>query len=104
MTLNSAGETATTGKHAIVLGASMAGLLAARVLADYYARVTVIERDTLDDTAAVRRGCGKAVTPMGCSCGARKRWRSCSPAFWSNWSTTALRCLKHPGESGDFPS
>jgi flavin-dependent dehydrogenase len=31
--------------HAIVLGASMAGLLAARVLADAYTRVTVIERD-----------------------------------------------------------
>ena len=56
MTLNSAGEPATLGEHAIVLGASMAGLLAARVLSDFYARVTVVERDTLDDTAAVRRG------------------------------------------------
>jgi NADPH-dependent 2,4-dienoyl-CoA reductase/sulfur reductase-like enzyme len=41
---NSAGETTTTGEHATVLGASMAGLLAARVLADFYARVTVVER------------------------------------------------------------
>jgi 2-polyprenyl-6-methoxyphenol hydroxylase-like FAD-dependent oxidoreductase len=56
MILNSADEVATVGEHAIVLGASMAGLLAARVLADFYATVTVIERDTLDDTAAVRRG------------------------------------------------
>ena len=56
MTLNSAGELATTGEHAIVLGASVAGLLAARVLADFCARVTVIERDTLNDTVAVRRG------------------------------------------------
>jgi 2-polyprenyl-6-methoxyphenol hydroxylase-like FAD-dependent oxidoreductase len=56
MTLNSAGETATIGEHAIVLGASMAGLLAARVLSDFYATVTVVERDTLDDTAAIRRG------------------------------------------------
>jgi 2-polyprenyl-6-methoxyphenol hydroxylase-like FAD-dependent oxidoreductase len=56
MTLNSAGKVAPIGKHAVVLGASMAGLLAARVLADFYATVTVIERDTLHDTAAVRRG------------------------------------------------
>ena len=33
------------GEHAVVVGASMAGLLAARVLADAYERVTVIERD-----------------------------------------------------------
>lgn len=33
--------------HAIVLGGSMGGLLAARVLSDHFARVTVIERDDL---------------------------------------------------------
>lgn len=31
--------------HAVVLGASMGGLLAARVLADFYDRVAVVERD-----------------------------------------------------------
>ena len=35
------------GEHAIVIGASMAGLLAARVLADSYDRVTVLDRDAL---------------------------------------------------------
>jgi 2-polyprenyl-6-methoxyphenol hydroxylase-like FAD-dependent oxidoreductase len=35
------------GEHAIVIGASMAGLLAARVLSDSYDRVTVIDRDAL---------------------------------------------------------
>ena len=35
------------GDHAIVIGASIAGLLAARVLSDFFERVTVIERDTL---------------------------------------------------------
>jgi choline dehydrogenase-like flavoprotein len=33
------------GDHAVVLGTSMGGLLAARVLADAYQRVTVVERD-----------------------------------------------------------
>lgn len=44
------------GDHAIVLGGSMAGLLAARTLADFYTAVTVIERDVVADTATVRRG------------------------------------------------
>jgi 2-polyprenyl-6-methoxyphenol hydroxylase-like FAD-dependent oxidoreductase len=34
-------------EHAIVIGASMAGLLAARVLSDSFDRVTVLDRDTL---------------------------------------------------------
>ena len=44
------------GAQAVVLGASMAGLLAARVLAEFYESVTVVERDELPDTAANRRG------------------------------------------------
>jgi 2-polyprenyl-6-methoxyphenol hydroxylase-like FAD-dependent oxidoreductase len=46
----------TTGEHALVLGGSIAGLLAARVLADRYAAVTIVERDRLPDTATQRRG------------------------------------------------
>jgi 2-polyprenyl-6-methoxyphenol hydroxylase-like FAD-dependent oxidoreductase len=37
------------GEHAIVIGASVAGLLAARVLSDSYDRVTVLDRDTLPE-------------------------------------------------------
>jgi 2-polyprenyl-6-methoxyphenol hydroxylase-like FAD-dependent oxidoreductase len=36
-----------TRQDAVVVGASMAGLLAARVLAEHYAHVTVVDRDTL---------------------------------------------------------
>ena len=43
------------GEHAIVIGASMAGLLAARALADSYERVTVVDRDTLPAGCAGRR-------------------------------------------------
>lgn len=46
-----------------MLGASMAGLLAARVLTDFYDRVTVIERDVLGDTAAPRRGVPQSRQP-----------------------------------------
>jgi 2-polyprenyl-6-methoxyphenol hydroxylase-like FAD-dependent oxidoreductase len=44
------------GGHAVVLGASMGGLLAARVLADVYQRVTVVERDRLPESVLDRRG------------------------------------------------
>jgi 2-polyprenyl-6-methoxyphenol hydroxylase-like FAD-dependent oxidoreductase len=44
------------GDHAVVLGASMGGLLAARVLADAYQRVTVVDRDLLPEGAADRQG------------------------------------------------
>jgi 2-polyprenyl-6-methoxyphenol hydroxylase-like FAD-dependent oxidoreductase len=44
------------GDHVVVLGASLAGLLAARVLADAYGRVTVVERDPLSETAENRKG------------------------------------------------
>lgn len=44
------------GDHAVVLGASMGGLLAARVLSESYARVTVVERDILPTEAEHRRG------------------------------------------------
>ncbi|MDT5355229.1 MAG: hypothetical protein QOJ56_3761 [Mycobacterium sp.] len=47
---------ARLGERAVVLGASMGGLLAARVLADFFDTVTVVERDVLPDGPAVRRG------------------------------------------------
>ncbi|HYJ55202.1 MAG TPA: FAD-dependent monooxygenase [Mycobacterium sp.] len=47
---------AKLGEHAVVLGASMSGLLATRVLADFYETVTVVERDVLPDDPANRRG------------------------------------------------
>jgi flavin-dependent dehydrogenase len=46
--------------HAVVVGGSMAGLLAARVLADHFERVTLIERDQLPDTPEYRVGVPQA--------------------------------------------
>src|SRR6476620_7977407 len=43
-------------KRAVVIGASMGGLLAARALADYYGEVTVVERDALPDGYEPRKG------------------------------------------------
>jgi 2-polyprenyl-6-methoxyphenol hydroxylase-like FAD-dependent oxidoreductase len=44
------------GGHAVVVGGSMAGLLAARVLAGHVDRVTVVERDLLPEEAGHRKG------------------------------------------------
>lgn len=43
-------------KHAVVIGASMAGLVAARVLSDHFEQVTIIERDQLTEQVEVRKG------------------------------------------------
>ena len=47
---------ARIGKHAIVIGASMGGLLAARALTEHYDEVTLIERDELPDVDEPRKG------------------------------------------------
>ena len=44
------------GSHAIVIGAGMGGLIAARMLAQHYARVTILERDVLPMRAEPRKG------------------------------------------------
>ena len=41
---------------AVVIGASIAGLAAARVLSDHYESVVVLERDELPEVSAPRRG------------------------------------------------
>ena len=48
------------GRHAVVVGGGVAGLLAARVLADHFERVTVLERDRFPDTPSARRGAPQA--------------------------------------------
>ena len=44
------------GAHAIVVGAGMGGLVAAKALSAYFQKVTVLERDALPSTAEARTG------------------------------------------------
>ena len=46
----------STNAHAIVLGASMAGLLTARVLSEHFDQVTLIERDPVAERPEARKG------------------------------------------------
>jgi 2-polyprenyl-6-methoxyphenol hydroxylase-like FAD-dependent oxidoreductase len=43
------------GEHAVVIGGSMAGLMTARVLADFFRWVTVFERDQIEDRPAIHK-------------------------------------------------
>ena len=43
-------------EHAVVIGGSMAGLTAARILSDHFAHVTVIERDQMPNGCDFRKG------------------------------------------------
>ena len=70
------------GERAVVLGASMGGLLAARVLSDFFRTVTVVERDALPDEPANRRGVPQGrhthrLLPRGAQiCGGALPWNS----------------------------
>jgi hypothetical protein len=68
----------TTVGHAVVVGGSMAGLLAARVLADHFEQVTLVERDALTDSVQTRKG-----VPQGRML--HVSWSGCSPATVTSW-------------------
>ena len=53
------------GQHAVVIGASMGGLLAARALSDFYAVVTVLERDAFPLSDVPRKGVPQGRHPHG---------------------------------------
>lgn len=55
-----AAKTAPATGHAVVIGGSMAGLLAARVLADHFEQVTVVERDHFPEEPTPRKGVPQA--------------------------------------------
>lgn len=53
------------GRRAIVMGSSMAGLMAARVLSSHFEEVWLLERDVLPDAAAHRKGTPHALHAHG---------------------------------------
>lgn len=71
----------TPTPRAIVIGAGMAGLLAARVLAEHHTEVLLVERDELPDAAAPRKGTPQAVQPHGLLARGREVIESLFPGF-----------------------
>lgn len=68
-------------KHAIVIGASMGGLAAAKVLSTFFGRVSVLEVDTLSSSADPRRGTPQARHIHALLSGGRKALCELFPGF-----------------------
>ena len=51
------------GNRAIIVGGSIAGLLSARVLSEYFQQVIILDRDKLPNTSEARRGVPQSVQP-----------------------------------------
>ena len=85
------------GAHAIVIGASMAGLLAARVLADSYDRVTVLDRDELPTGLdGHRRAVPQGRHAHGLQPGGQKAIEQLLPGF-TDEATQAGAAMWRPG-------
>ncbi|MGC9539047.1 FAD-dependent oxidoreductase [Streptomyces sp. UG1] len=86
--MNSAGGTGSRGaghgrggRHAVVVGGSLAGMLAAHALAGYADRVTVVERDRFPDGAASRPGVPQGRHPHVLLEGGQEALESLLPGF-----------------------
>lgn len=93
--MNTPSNSSTTHRRAMVIGASMSGLLAARVLSECFSEVVLLERDALPERAAPRKGTPQAVQPHGLLARGRQILDELFPGF-----TEAL--VAQGGLSGDI--
>ena len=74
----------SSGTHAVVIGGSLAGLMAARVLSDHFSRVTILERDAYLMPLSFARAYRKRAMCMCCYCAASAFLRASCRAFVTN--------------------
>src|SRR6202140_2361818 len=74
-------ENSFLGQRAVVVGAGLGGLSAARVLADYFDEVIILDRDELPDDAAPRAGVPQGKHPHGLLGGGLKALENLFPGF-----------------------
>jgi 2-polyprenyl-6-methoxyphenol hydroxylase-like FAD-dependent oxidoreductase len=81
------------GHQAVVIGGSLTGLMTARVLADHFDRVTVLERDHIDDRPALHRSIPQGHHLHGLLLGGQQVMASLYPGFLEQLDTLgAVRC------------
>jgi 2-polyprenyl-6-methoxyphenol hydroxylase-like FAD-dependent oxidoreductase len=79
-------------KRAIVIGASMGGLLAARALADHYGEVIVVERDALPDAYEPRKGVPQGRHAHGLLARGREVLEQLFPGFTEDMVAQGAAC------------
>jgi 2-polyprenyl-6-methoxyphenol hydroxylase-like FAD-dependent oxidoreductase len=81
------------GQQAVVIGGSLTGLMTARVLADHFDRVTVLERDHIDDRPALHQSIPQGHHLHGLLLGGQQVMASLYPDFLGQLDTLgAVRC------------
>jgi len=88
-------------QHAVVLGGSVAGLLAAEVLARHFERVTIVERDVLPAAAEPRKGVPQSRQLHGLLAGGRRALEQLFPDFAASLLARGAFDLDI-GTAGDF--
>jgi 2-polyprenyl-6-methoxyphenol hydroxylase-like FAD-dependent oxidoreductase len=81
MTITSDRSTGPLASRAIVIGASVAGLAAARVLSEHFAQVMVLERDELPEGPSVRKGTPQVAHAHGLLVKGRQVFDELFPGF-----------------------
>jgi hypothetical protein len=76
------------GDRLVVVGGSIGGLIAARVLSDHFAEVTIVERGGLPDSSGQRRGVPQSVHLRGLTLGGRL---ALDQIYGNDSFTTAMR-------------
>lgn len=81
-----------TPRRAVIIGASMAGLLAARVLSEHFDEVVLLDRDTLPDGPALRRGTPHAAHAHGLLARGRQIIEALFPGFTERLVAQGAQC------------
>jgi 2-polyprenyl-6-methoxyphenol hydroxylase-like FAD-dependent oxidoreductase len=79
------------GQHAVVIGGSLAGLMTARVLSDYFDAVTVLERDTIDTQPGIHKSIPQGNHLHGLLLGGQQVMASLYPGFLNKLDTLGAR-------------
>src|SRR5215471_8211468 len=81
------------GQHAVVIGGSLAGLMTARVLAEHFDTVTVLERDHIEDRPALHQSIPQGNHLHGLLLGGQQVMAALYPGFLDRLTTLgAVRC------------
>jgi 2-polyprenyl-6-methoxyphenol hydroxylase-like FAD-dependent oxidoreductase len=87
------------GAHAVVLGASISGLLSARVLSDAYDHVTLVERDELPETlTGDRRGVPQGRHAHGLLPRGAQILEDLFPGLLKDFVSTGVSVVREPDE------